>query len=65
MSDYEEPTVGDEDASEVDESGRNPTQQRLDEEPGGSAPADVSWDPDGDLPAGEVDDREAEGRGSI
>jgi hypothetical protein len=57
---HDEPTVGDEDAAEVDESGRNLTQQRLDEEGGGSAPADASWE-DGDLP---VDDREADAPGN-
>ena len=60
---HDEPSVGDENAVEVDESGRNLTQQRLDEEGGGSAPADASWDAD-ELPAGEVDDREAEARNS-
>jgi hypothetical protein len=64
MSEHEQPTVGDEDASEVDESGRNPTQQRLDEDVETSAPADAPWD-GGDLPADEVDDGEAEARGSI
>ncbi len=62
--DEEEPTLGDDEASEIDETGRNLTQQRLDEEGGTSAPVDVPWEGD-QLPAGEVDDREAEARGSI
>ncbi len=64
MSEYEQPTVGDDDASEVDESGRNLTQQRLEEESGTSAPADAPWE-GAELPADEVDDREAEARESI
>ena len=51
MAEHEQPTVGDEDASEVDESGRNLTQQRLDEEPDTSAPADVPWDEDDEEPS--------------
>jgi hypothetical protein len=53
---HDEPTVGDEDAAEVDESGRNLTQQRLDDEGGGSAPADASWESGGEVPAGESDE---------
>jgi hypothetical protein len=60
---HDESTVGDEDAGEIDEAGRNLTQQRFDEEGGGSEPADAPWESD-ELPAGEVDDREADARGS-
>ena len=63
MTEDQQRTVGDDAASEVDESGRNPTQRRLDEEPGTSAPADAPWEGDA-LPPGEVDDREADARGS-
>ncbi len=61
---HDEPLVGDDDAAEVDETGRNLTQQRLDEEGDASAPTDTSWE-GGDLPGGEVADREAEARNSF
>jgi hypothetical protein len=44
MEEREQPTVGDPYASEVDEAGRNLTQQRIDEEDGGNRPADVEWE---------------------
>ena len=64
MPESEQPSVGDELASEIDEGGRNLTQQRLDEEEGTSVPADAPWE-DEELPAGEVDDREADARRSV
>jgi hypothetical protein len=57
---HDESTVGDEDASEIDESGENLTQQRLDEETGTSAPVDLPWE-DEEPPAGEGDEPEERG----
>ena len=64
MHEPEEPTIGDERASEVDESGRNLTQQRLDEEvEEGSAPVDAPWERE-EPPVAEVDEDEAEEQGA-
>jgi hypothetical protein len=60
---HDEPTVGDENASEIDESGENLTQQRLDAEEDTSAPVDLPWE-DEEPPAGDVDEREAEKGGA-
>ncbi len=43
MDEREEPTVGDPDASEIDEQGRNLTQQRIDEGGADPRPVDVDW----------------------
>jgi hypothetical protein len=56
MTEHEEPTVGDPDAGEVDESGENLTQQRLDEQEDTSASVDLPWEGE-ESPGGEVDER--------
>ncbi len=43
MEPTEEPESGEE---TIDESGRSPTQRRIDDEDGGREPVEIGWEPD-------------------
>jgi hypothetical protein len=48
-----EPTIPN-DEDEIDERGRNPTQQRIDEEGASDAPVDADWQAAGDEEASDI-----------